>query len=94
MERWEEDLKKLGLYGPNFDIFWRPVEEFILESGRLVGDPILDGSGANAFLTEEGAADLPRLVVYLKADLGAERVVFLGCDSASLPDDFPPPDWR
>lgn len=94
MDRWEEDLKRLGLYGENFQSFWRPIEEFVLGSDRPVGYPLLDGSGANAFLTEEGAPDLPKLVIYVKADPEAERLVFLGCDSASLPDDFPPADWR
>jgi hypothetical protein len=93
LQKWEDDLKRLGLYGANFDSFWRPVEEFILESDFLVGNPILDGSGANGFLTEEGAPDLPKLVIYLKGDLASERIVFLGLDSASLPTDFPPEDW-
>lgn len=94
MERWEQDLIDLGLYGPNFDTFWRPVEEFILGSDRPVGHLLLDGSGARGFLTEDGAPDLPKLVVYLKADEENGRIVFLGCDSASLPDDYPPADWR
>lgn len=94
MDRWEEDLKRLGLYGRNFDTFWKPVEEFILGSDHMVGNPLPDGSGARSFLTEEGAPDLPKLVVYLKGDEEAHRVVFLGCDSASVSTDFPPADWR
>ncbi len=93
-DKWEQDLKDEGLYGPNFDTFWRLLEEFILESDFVVGNPILDGSGATGFLTEDGAPDLPKLVVYLKGDLENERIVFLGLDSASLPDDYPPADWR
>jgi hypothetical protein len=94
-KRWERDLKRLGLYGPNFDTFWKPIEEFFgnSENPNEVGQPILDQSGARGWLTEEGAPDLPRLVIYFKADLTTERLVFLGLDDASLPDDYPPPEW-
>lgn len=92
-KRWEEDLKRLGLYGPNFGEFWRPIEAFVAATPGA-GAPILDGSGARGFLTEEeNFADVPKLVVYFKADYDAERLVFLGCDSASTPSDFPPEDW-
>jgi hypothetical protein len=92
-DEWEEDLQREGLYGANFDTFWRPIEES-LEQTPLVGYPILDGSGARGFLTdEEGWVDLPKLVIYFKVDVDAERVVVLGLDRASLPEDFPPADW-
>lgn len=91
-DQWELDLKRLGLYGANFGEFWRPIEEFIAETPKA-GALLLDDSGGRGFLTEENFADVPKLVVYFKADYEAERLVFLGCDSASMPDDFPPESW-
>jgi hypothetical protein len=92
MDKWEADRKRLGLTGRNFDTYWRPIEEAVCKNPAY-GQPLLDGSGARAFLTEEaGFVDLPKLVVYFKADSRAERLVFLGLDSASLPEDYPPPD--
>lgn len=91
--RWEEDLKREGLYGPNFDTFWRPVEESFEETPDM-GYPLLDGSGARGVVTEETALDLPRLVVYFKVDFEAKRVVILGMDRASTEDDYPPPSLR
>ncbi len=91
--KWEEDLRRLGLYGPNFDTFWHPIESFIAATPH-VGHPLLDGSGARGFLTEEGFPDVRKLVVYFKFDEDAERLVFLGLDDASLPEDFPPDPWE
>jgi hypothetical protein len=91
--QWERDLKREGLYGPNFDTFWREVEESIDETPN-VGYPILDGSGASGFLTHEGGFfDLPKLVIYFKVDWAEKRLVFLGLDSASTAEDFPPAEW-
>jgi hypothetical protein len=97
--QWEADLTTHGLYGPNFDTFWEPIEASVIEvpdQGGVIltptGQPHL--SGAKAFVTDEaGFVDIPRLVVYFKYDPASRRLVFLGLDLAAMPDDYPPPDW-
>jgi hypothetical protein len=91
--KWESDLRRLGLAGPNFDYFWRELEEYVLDHPSM-GKPVPDGSGARSFKTDEALRDVPRLVGYYKPDFTTERVVFLGLDEAWTEEDLPPPELR
>jgi len=79
----ETGRAKLGLNGPNFDHFFRNVENHI---GNFPWDwpseEVPDSEGIRAVPTEYAAPDIPPMYVYYRVEHQPNKIVFLGLSPA------------
>lgn len=88
------DRRKLGLAGPNFDYFFRDVEQNALDYPWEYSKEVPDSGGTRMRETREGFPDIPPLYVYWKVNAEECRVRFVGLSHAWSKTDLAPPPFE
>jgi hypothetical protein len=88
----EEDRKRLGLAGSNFDYLFSEVESHVYDYPWEYSRGVPASGGTRMLRTRDAFPDIPPLYVYFKVNAAERRIAVIGLSEAwSSTDSFRPP---
>jgi hypothetical protein len=78
----EEDRRRLGLAGLNFDYFFGEIESHICGYPWEYSREVPASGGTRMLKTRDAFPDIPPLYVYFKVNANERRIAFIGLSEA------------
>jgi hypothetical protein len=77
----------MGLAGPNFDHFFKEVEDYLGDYPWEYSEEVPDSEGIRMLPTRMSFPDIPPLYVYYRVEQNPNKIIFLGLSPAWSADE-------